>query len=118
MVSRACHFIDGLAKKVSKSTSFKQALKSDVSAYEKAVKQANGFPHVEQARYAISAELRNLGDKTHSLQDIFGGAIKKWYPGARWGHKDHYWRHPEAGALPLRRLHTCLKRHLTPKRQT
>lgn len=50
------HFIDGLAKKVSKSTSFKQALKSDVSAYEKAVKQANGFPHVEQARYAISAE--------------------------------------------------------------
>ena len=86
------HFIDGLAKKVSKSTSFKQALKSDVSAYEKAVKQANGFPHVGQARYAISAELRNLGDKTHSLQDIFGGAIKKWYPGARWGHKDHYWR--------------------------
>lgn len=74
------------------SKSFRDALIRDVKAYEKAYQQANGIRLIQEARERIGDELRSYGAVSHSVQDIFGGAIKKPYPHAAWAHKASYWK--------------------------
>ena len=89
------HYIDYMCGRVSKSEDFRNAIIADVRAYEKQVKKEKGFLFVSQARIAIGSELKEIGDISASIQDIFGGVIKKPYPNCDWMHKSDYWKNSE-----------------------
>lgn len=85
------HCIDARAGDVSLSDAFYKAIKKDCKDYEKAVMQRLNL-RINDARFEIGFELCGLGDKSASVQDIYGGSIGKRYPIVSWGHDASYWK--------------------------
>lgn len=96
------HYVDNKLGRRSQSKEYLDALKADVKAYEKKIKtelnKGDMAFSLSEVRHRIGGEFKKEGNLTHSIQDIFGGAIKKPYPGAKWGHDARYWKsHGDAG---------------------
>lgn len=85
------HFVDANAGNVSSVLSYLLAISSDCKTYEKAVRKVNKFTKASDVRASIAKELIGIGNITHSIQDIFGGVIRKRYTPDCWGHTTQYW---------------------------
>lgn len=92
------HYIDYEKNYFSCNDDYLEAIRNDVKNFEASVKTAHNYRSKSDMRMAIGSELVGLGDISHSIQDIYGGAIGKPYPGTRYVHKKEYWnRHGRYG---------------------
>lgn len=100
------HVIDRECGYVSVNEAFRNAIIKDVKGYEQKVKKDLGID-LADARMRIGYELTRQGDVTHSLQDIFGGTLKKPYPWVNYAHKADYWK-SDPDNLPIEAFaHMC-----------
>lgn len=89
------HYIDQDVIYKSIDEDYRRAIYADVKKLELERKAADGLRHIADARFRIGYELYKLGDITSGIQDIFGGTVKNYYPGAKWGHEPKYWKTPD-----------------------
>ncbi|MBQ8687965.1 MAG: hypothetical protein IJ512_05400 [Ruminococcus sp.] len=111
------HYVDCDTGYVSRADTFREAIFRDVTTYEKVVKKKNGFLTIAQARTAIGKELVALGDISHSVQDIFGGAIGRPYPGANWAHKKSYWKTRGSGGVSVEAFAHMFEASFSPEKK-
>ncbi len=93
------HCVDSRAGNISHSDDFYNAIKKDCNDYENAVKQQHRFRKIDDVRFSLGLELRQLGGKSSGIQDIYGGSIGKQYPMVQYYHKPSYWRSGGKDAL-------------------
>lgn len=88
------HYIDVVTNRAGgHNDAFLNAIKHDAKKLEREFKKKLPNHAIGEVRRTVSNELNALyGAKSHSVQDILGGTIKKPYPGATWAHTQKYWR--------------------------
>lgn len=86
------HFVDYAAGKVSENDDFLKAIKLDVKNFEGKIKEETGFRNIADIRFFAGSKIAKERELSHSVSDIFGGAIKKPYPMTSYSHTGAYWK--------------------------
>ena len=97
LIDRRANTVKHKGTRISDDAKYISALKADVKAAEKSMKeelqkQTGGKVRIGFVRVRVATEIMKSGAGiTAGLQDIFGGVIKAPYPGARFRHSAAYW---------------------------